>query len=43
MVSLFKKAADLKKTVPTQKPPTGGGAGFGKGKTAGKGKGKKKK
>jgi hypothetical protein len=38
------KAADLKKTVPTQKPPRGGGAGFGKGKTAGKaGKGKGKK
>ena len=36
-------AADLEKTVPTQKPPTGGGAGFGKGKSAGKGKGKKKK
>ena len=37
------KEADLKKTIPTQKPPTGGGAGFGKGKAAGKGKGKKKK
>ena len=37
------KEADLKKTVPTQKPPTGGGAGYGKGKTAGKGKGKGKK
>ncbi len=37
-----KKAADLEKTVPTQKPPSGGGAGFGKGKSAGKGKGKKK-
>ena len=41
------KAADLRKTIPTQKPPSGGGgAGFGKGKTAGKagkGKGKKKK
>ena len=37
------KASDLEKTVPKQKPPTGGGAGFGKGKTAGKGKGKKKK
>ena len=37
------KAADLEKTVPTQKPPSGGGAGFGKGKSAGKGKGKKKK
>ena len=38
-----RKAADLEKTRPTQKPPSGGGAGFGKGKTAGKGKGKKKK
>ena len=37
------RETDLKKTVPTQKPPTGGGAGFGRGKTAGKGKGKKKK
>ena len=37
------READLKKTVPTQKPPSGGGAGFGKGKSAGKGKGKKKK
>ena len=37
------KETDLKKTVPTQKPPAGGGAGFGKGKSAGKGKGKKKK
>ena len=37
------READLKKTVPTQKPPKGGGAGFGKGKKAGKGKGKKKK
>ena len=37
------READLKKTVPTQKPPTGGGAGFGKGKSAGKGKGKGKK
>ena len=37
------KASDLEKTVPKQKPPTGGGAGFGKGKSAGKGKGKKKK
>ena len=37
------RASDLEKTVPTQKPPTGGGAGFGKGKSAGKGKGKKKK
>ena len=37
------KEADLKKTVPKQKPPAGGGAGFGKGKSAGKGKGKGKK
>ena len=37
------KASDLEKTVPKQKPPTGGGAGFGKGKASGKGKGKKKK
>ena len=38
------KEADLKKTVPTQKPPSGmGRAGFGKGKSTGKGKGKKKK
>ena len=37
------KEADLKKTVPAEKPPTGGGAGFGKGKSAGKGKGKGKK
>ena len=37
------READLKKSVPTQKPPTGGGAGFGKGKSTGKGKGKKKK
>jgi len=37
------KERDLKKTVPTQKPPSGGGAGFGKGKAAGKGKGKGKK
>ena len=37
------KAADLAKTVPTQKPPTGGRGGYGTGKTAGKGKGKKKK
>ena len=37
------RASDLEKTVPTQKPPSGGGAGFGKGKSAGKGKGKKKK
>ena len=37
------RESDLKKTVPKQKPPTGGGAGFGKGKSAGKGKGKKKK
>ena len=37
------KAADLEKTVPKEKPPTGGGAGFGKGKSAGKGKGKGKK
>ena len=37
------KERDLKKTIPTQKPPTGGAAGFGKGKSAGKGKGKKKK
>jgi hypothetical protein len=42
------KEADLQKTIPTQKPPTGGGRGgaqFGKGKTAGKAskKGKKKK
>ena len=37
------RASDLEKTVPKQKPPTGGGAGFGKGKSAGKGKGKKKK
>ena len=36
------RASDLEKTVPKQKPPTGGGAGFGKGKSAGKGKGKKK-
>jgi len=36
------KAADLEKTRPTQKPPSGGGAGFGKGKSAGKGKGKGK-
>ena len=38
-------AADLEKTRPKQKPPSGGGAGFGKGKTAGKAgkKGKKKK
>ena len=36
------KAADLEKTVPKQKPPSGGGAGFGKGKSAGKAKGKKK-
>ena len=39
----FAAAADLQKTIPTHKPPTGGGAGFGKGKAAGKGKGKKKK
>ena len=37
-----RKAADLEKTVPKQKPPRGGGAGFGKGKSAGKGKGKGK-
>ena len=37
------READLKKTVPTQEPPTGGAAAYGKGKTAGKGKGKKKK
>jgi len=37
------READLKKTVSTQKTPTGGGAGFGKGKSTGKGKGKKKK
>ena len=37
------KETDLQKTVPTQKPPSGGGAGFGKGKSAGKGKGKGKK
>jgi len=37
-------ASDLEKTVPKQKPQTGGGkGGFGKGKSAGKGKGKKKK
>ena len=36
------RASDLEKTVPKQKPPTGGGAGFGKGKSAGKGKKKKK-
>ena len=38
------KEADLQKTIPTQKPPTGGGRGgaqFGKGKTAGKAKKKK--
>jgi len=37
------KASDLEKTVPTEKPPAGGGAGYGTGKSAGKGKGKKKK
>ena len=38
------READLKKTVPTQEPPTGGASGgFGKGKSAGKGKGKGKK
>ena len=37
------KAADLEKTVPKEKSPTGGGAGFGKGKSAGKGKAKGKK
>ena len=35
--------ADLQKTVPTEKPPTGGAAAYGTGKLAGKGKGKKKK
>jgi len=37
------READLQKTVPTQKPPSGGGAGYGTGKSAGKGKGKGKK
>ena len=40
------KASDLQRTVPKQRPPTGGGkAGFGKGKSTGKAgkKGKKKK
>ena len=36
-----KKAADLEKEIPKEKPPAGGG-GFGKGKTSGKGKGKGK-
>ena len=36
------KEDDLKKEVPTEKPPAAGG-GFGKGKTSGKGKGKGKK
>ena len=37
------KEADLRATVPTEKPPTGGAAAYGTGKAAGKGKGKKKK
>ena len=36
-----KKAADLEKEIPKEKPPAGGG-GFGKGKPSGKGKGKGK-
>ena len=42
-IIFLEKNDETEKTVPKEKPPSGGGAGFGKGKSAGKGKSRKKK